>query len=146
MYLSVCCTFRPRVVIIWIFTQSKTEEPTIRVQKSFQSNLITESWHEHYSSITYLNSKFMYFTQCQKYVSILLTVYVSILLNVFCKIINFKLDIPMFRDKIQFLRQHRTAACHSANFSTPLRGSTFCRAMSQRTAASKRYKQAYVCS
>ena len=33
----------------------------------------------------------------------------------------------MFCDKIQLLRQHRYAACHSANFSTPLRGSTFCR-------------------
>jgi hypothetical protein len=115
-------------------------------KKNFQSNLTTESWHEHYSSITDLNSKLMHFTQCQKYVTILLTVYVSILLNVFCKIIRFKLDVLMFRDKIRFLRQHRNAACHSVNFSTPLRGSTFCRAMSQRTAASKRYKQAYVCS
>jgi hypothetical protein len=38
----------------------------------------------------------------------------------------------MFCDKIQLLRQHRYAACQSANFSTPLRGSTFCRVMSVR--------------
>jgi hypothetical protein len=52
----------------------------------------------------------------------------------------------MFCDKIQLLRQHLYAARHSANFSTPLRGSTFCRVMSQRTAASESYIQAYVCS
>jgi hypothetical protein len=129
MYLSNCCTFRSRVVIIWIFTQSKMEQPTIGVPKNVQTNLTAESWQEHYSSITadacHTMPKMSIFSAPCVFQYFLVS---------FVRQFIVKWDVRMFCDVIQQLREYRYTARYrpavSANFNTPEGGATMCRVMS----------------